>query len=226
LANFNPLKRVDRYIQAIVKVSKVHPEYKAALVLASHGEAKKEVLATINRALKSINLTVFSNINQSEINNLFNQSKVNVLVSLREGSNKGLAEGLFSGVPALLIKESAGGNYLHINEQTGRIVPDSKLEDALIWFSEHYVDFNSRDWAMSHIAPTVSAHTLSTALKKVECSAGRQWTTELKPKVNRPELDYLNEEDRWLLSIREELLEVFSVSSTESAILDYLAKLK
>lgn len=222
LANYNPVKRVERYIQAVSRITRVRPGFRAALVLASHGYAKREILAILDRVKKYSKLSVFYDLDQTEINKLFNRSKVNILVSLREGANKGLAEGLFAGVPALLIKESAGGNYMHINDQTGRVVPDAELEDTLLWFCDNYKDFTPDSWAMSHISPMVSSKLLSEKLKEIELSEGRQWTSELMPKVNRPELTYLHPEHKWLLSKRQCLLQMFSndadVKSIEQSI--------
>lgn len=226
VANFDPIKRVDRYLRALVNISRIQPDYKAALVLAGHGSAKREVLATLDCAKKKTKLDVFYNLTQEELNKLFNRSKVNVLLSLREGANKGLAEGLFSGVPALLIEESAGGNYLHVNDRTGRIVPDIEIEKTLLWFKNHYNVFEPNEWAVSHISPSVTTQILSDKLKEIELMEGRNWKSELYPKVNRPELAYLNPEDEWLLSWRGKLLESFSKGANDETIKQFLAKLR
>ena len=226
VANFNPIKRVERYIRAVVNISRIRPNYKAALVLAGHGDAKREVLATLECSKKHTSIDVYFDLKQVEINDLFNKSKVNILISLREGSNKGLAEGLFSDTPALLIEESVSGNHLHINDQTGRVVPDSQLESALIWFSDHYTNFTSRDWAMKHISPVASTQILSRKVKELALSDGGQWSTDLFVKVNKPELNYLNEENSWLLAERSELLTQFSLGCNEENIINFLQRLQ
>lgn len=226
VANFNPIKRVERFIQAIVRVSRVRPDYNAAIVFADHGAAKKEVLEILEYAKKYASIEVFNNLEQDSINGLFNESKVNILVSLREGSNKGLAEGLFSGTPALLIKENVGGNHLHINKMTGRVIPDAELEKTLIWFADHHDEFAPQEWAMKHIAPPVSANILSKKIKSIELLEGRQWTKELFAKVNRPELGYLDSESTWLLSKRAELLNRFSRGADEKNVITFLEMLQ
>ncbi|MDH5729474.1 MAG: glycosyltransferase, partial [Gammaproteobacteria bacterium] len=147
MANFNPIKRVERYIRAVHRISKKQPNYKAALILAGHGQAKEDVLATLDCYNQNSAIDVFQSLPATSINEIFNKSKVNILVSLREGANKGLAEGFFANTPALLMRESAGGNYLHINEKSGRIYDDADLEEGLLWFSQHYADFSAREWA-------------------------------------------------------------------------------
>lgn len=226
LASFNPIKRIDRYIRAIVRIKRKRPNYRAALVCAGHGDAKREVLATMECAKNRMSVDLLDGMDQPSLNVMFNKSKVNILVSLREGANKGLAEGFFSGTPAILIKESAAGNHVHINDQTGRVVPDSNLESALTWFADHDKEFSPHEWAMSHISPTVSAHLLSENLKELEISEGQQWTRDLFTKVNRPELDYLDSENSWLLSKRAELLSEFSNGADEKSIITFLEQLQ
>lgn len=227
VANFNPIKRVERYIQAVVNINRFIPNYKAALVCAGFGTAQKEVLAILECAkMRNVSIEIFSKLNQNELNALFNNTKVNVLISLREGANKGLAEGLFAGAPALLIKENVGGNHLHINQQTGCVIPDAKIEEALIWFTENYNKFTPHEWAIEHISPLASSKLLSDKLKEIEESEGRIWTKDIFIKINKPELNYLYEENHWLLSERLELLTIFSDNPDETRIIDFLQNLK
>lgn len=224
LANFNPVKRVDRCVRAVVRITKQYPAYKIALVCAGHGQSKKEVLATLECAKDKSNIDLYSALTQSEINDLFNKSRVNVLVSLREGQNKGLAEGLFSGTPALLIKESAGGNHVHINEMTGKVVYDANLESALISFLDDD-SYEPEKWANEVISPVKSTQKLNDQLKKIELSKGNPWTKDLFVKVNRPELNYLESGNAHLLNKRAEFLEQFSKNAKEEDIIVFLKSL-
>lgn len=225
VANFNPKKRVERYIQAVVRISRTNPDFRAALVIAGHGQAQREVLEVLASARGKAKISYFPGVNQKQLNRLFSQSKVNVLLSLREGANKGLAEGLFAGTPALLISQCACGNYRHISQESGRIISDSELEDTLIWFSNHYHQFHPRRWAEAHISPKTSTRVLSSRLRDIELVRGKRWTSDLLPKVNQPELAYLNESDTWLNAKRQSLIETFTKGATEKAVLQFLSKL-
>lgn len=209
IANNDPIKRVERYIKSVVKIRKKIPDFKAALVLASHGNAKKEVEEVLRFYKNSAKISCFNSMTQPELNQIFNQSKVNLLVSLREGSNKGLAEGLFSGTPGLLIAENAGGNHVHMNSFTGKTVPDKDLEDTMLWFYHHYQDFTPDVWVRENMEPSISARKLSETIKAVELAEGRQWTDDLYAKVNTPELSYINSKNGSLLQKRIELLNTF-----------------
>ena len=183
-------------------------------------------MATLEWASKKANISFFNGMAQSDLNELVNQSKVNVLLSLKEGANKGLSEGLFSGTPALLLSENVGVNRASINEYTGKIVADANLEDALLWFSEHYAEYQPEIWANEHISPVASTAILADKLEQLEDAEGRGWSVGLFPKVNEPELAYLHDSDNWLLSKREELLHKFLKGEDEKNIIDYLLQLQ
>jgi glycosyltransferase involved in cell wall biosynthesis len=217
VANFNPIKRVDRYVRAVVRVSRRRPGFRAALVCAGLGKETRygqDILATIAWAKCNANLDFFHSVDQWQLNTLLNRAKVNVLVSLREGANKGLAEGLFAGTPALLIDECACGNQRHITAESGRLVADRQLEKTLVWFADHHAQFRPDAWAETNILHTVSTRLLSRILRELEIAEGLEWTTELKPKMNQPELGYVDSGDDWLLPRRAELLTAFARNSS------------
>ena len=212
VANYNPKKRVDRYLRAIVRVCRRTPGFRAALVCAGVGKNDygRAIRETIAWAKENAIFDFFDAVPQARLNELLNQSKVNVLLSSREGMNKGLAEGLFAGTPALLLAESACGNHRHINPETGKVVPDRELEEALGWFADHHAAFTPHVWAVKHIDPRVSMGRLSETLRDLERSEGRAWTSDLIPKANQPELRYLDSGCDGLLEARVAMLNVFA----------------
>lgn len=210
IANYNPIKRVERFILAVFRIQKIRPGFRAALVLAGHGDKKKQIKDIISRFERSVNIDYFDAMGQDQLNVILNRSKVNMLISFREGSNKGLAEGLFSGTPALLMAENSGGNHVHMNEFTGKVVKDRNLESAMLWFSDNYQELSPDAWVQQNMSPEVSAAKLSSVLKKYELDDGQKWERELIPKVNSPELSYVDPEYGWLSDKRMELLETFS----------------
>lgn len=226
VANYKPSKRVDRYVRAVVRISQERPGFRAALVCAGFGSARDHIEDLLAWADSRARISVFRDIDQVELNRLFCQSKVNVLVSLREGANKGLAEGMFSGTPALLLAECACGNFRHITLATGKVVPDADLESGLKWFSDHYRDLDPRAWAERHIAPKESARRLSRVLRELELSEGGAWSRDIMPKTNEPELAYLEEKDQWLLREREGLLAVFARNSKQHAVDGWMSRIQ
>jgi glycosyltransferase involved in cell wall biosynthesis len=228
IANFNPIKRVDRFLRAVVRVNKVRPEYKAALVCAGLGKNTRhgrDILATIAWAQGRAALDFFGSMNQQRLNELINESKVNVVVSLREGGPKCLAEGLFAGTPAVLIAETVCGHQGHIAHESGRLARDSELESTLQWFSDHHNECRPREWAEKHISPIASTRELSRVVRELELAEGFQWTTDLIPKMNQPELAYVNSSDEWLLPWRVALLAAFGKSGSSASAREFLRSL-
>lgn len=220
VANYNPKKRVDRYLRAIVRVCRRRPGFRAALVCAGVGKNDygQAIGETIAWAKENAAVDFFNPVSQARLNELLNQSKVNVLLSLREGMNKGLAEGLFAGTPALLLAESACGNHRHINPETGRVVPDRGLEKALCWFADHDAEFEPHVWARKQIAPQVSMDRLSNMLRDLEVSEGRAWTLDLAPKTNQPEMRYIDSSNHAMLELRGEMLQAFAKDAGDARI--------
>ena len=226
VASFNPVKRVDRYIRALVRINRKRKDFRAALVCAPPGFSRRETMATLDWARNRANIEFFDGMPQSDLNVLLNQSKVNVLLSLKEGANKALSEGMFAGTPAILLEENIGVNRASINEQTGRIMPDAKLEEALVWFSDNYEGYRPEIWANENISPVASTNKLARTLEEIETREGRNWTGGLYPKVNQPELAYLESKNDWLYTKRMELLTVFSKGADESRIIAFLEQLQ
>jgi glycosyltransferase involved in cell wall biosynthesis len=136
-------------------------------------------------------VTFFEKLCPEEVNMVLNQSKVNVLLSLKEGANKTLFEGMFAGVPAILLENNIGVNKEHIVEgRTGRLIKERELPEVLLWFREHYREFRPREWAMQNISPQVSAAKLNTLLRELAHQRGEPWTRDIVAKTNCPEPRY------------------------------------
>lgn len=227
VANFTSHKRIDRFLEACARLTRQYPDYRAALVCAGYGRGSSDAMAVenmIRRAESAGWLAYFPGVDRPTLNRLFNQSRVNVLVSLKEGANRALCEGLMAGVPALLIKENMGGNHRHITAQTGRVVPDAGLEDALLWFREHHATLTPREWAMANTAPEVSTARLEALIRETELRAGRAWTEGLLVKVNDPELRYVDGSNGWLRAVMPDLLRSLCVGSSDAAMIALLEK--
>ncbi|MFT3929930.1 MAG: glycosyltransferase [Spongiibacteraceae bacterium] len=188
VANYNPIKRLHRYFKAIARVAK--PNYKGAIVCSSWGGGRKSILELIDYYKIQSRITVFEDLDQKEINGLLNKSKVNLLLSYKEGANKSLFEAFFSGVPGIALKNNIGVNKDHINAETGCLIDDSELEEKLNWFVDHWKEFNASGWARENISPPVTTKKLEGILQRMAAADGEVWTEPVKVKVNCPEASY------------------------------------
>ena len=207
IANYNPVKRHHLYFRALRHIA--DPSFRAALVMARWGGPREPLQALIEHYKLRDRLTVFEQVSQSELNAILNRSKVNLMLSRKEGSNRALFEGFFADVPGILIADNVGVNRGHITPQTGRVCGADKLAEALLHFRDHWRDYSPRAWAMAHIAPEVTAKRLGALLRGLALAAGEQWTTDLVPKVNSPEVSYLSDETRAGLPAAREVLALF-----------------
>jgi len=189
IANTNPIKRVKRYIEAVSEIVKTDNKYVGCLVCASWGGAESLVRQLVESYKLDKNLVVRFSLSQSEVARHINQSKVNVLLSYKEGSNRSLFEAIFCNTPIICLSENIGVNKSYINEYTGLLVPDSLLESSLVWISENHSRFNARSWAINNISPSVTTQKLTRLI-----SGFSDFTNHpsLYVKTNNPEYSYFD----------------------------------
>jgi glycosyltransferase involved in cell wall biosynthesis len=213
VANYSPGKRVDRFIEASARVWKRNPKFRSALVCARLGSARSHIEALAAMRGASRFMEIYNNVSASKLNILYNSTKVNVLLSYREGANKTLFEGMFSDTPALVLDENVGVNRAHINARTGIVVSDRKLEQALFDISTGGLDIRPRQWAMRNIAPVVSTERLEGALRRIAAMENLEWQRGIMPKTNTPELTYVGQRSNYLIKVEEALLHSFTASA-------------
>ncbi|MEJ5250305.1 MAG: glycosyltransferase [Armatimonadota bacterium] len=136
-------------------------------------------------------VTFFERLPPEQVNLVLNQSKVNLLLSLKEGANRTLFEGMFADIPAILLQQNIGVNKEHIIDGvTGQLVSERDLPKALLWFREHYHEFRPRQWALRHISPEASTAKLNSLLKEIALERGEPWTRDIVAKTNCPDPMY------------------------------------
>jgi len=206
VANLNPIKRIYRLLRAIVKISKKHPEIRGVIICAGWGKGDLVHYSNfIERHKIEKNIMLRSGVPQKELALLTSSSKVSLLLSYKEGSNRAIFESMLAGVPSLLLAENIGTNKSYVNEHTGLIIKDAFLEDALIYFIDHWRNFNPRQWALDNFTPTATTTQLS---KLLESTFGNRVNSHLQLKCNSPELTYIdNSIDR--IKINSQLFETF-----------------
>jgi glycosyltransferase involved in cell wall biosynthesis len=136
------------------------------------------------------NVTFFEQISPEEVNRILNQSKVNLLLSLQEGGNRALFEGFFAGVPGLALKNNIGIPKDYFNSQTGKLIKERDLKSELLYFREHWHEFNPRPWAEANVTPEITTAKLNELLKRLAYQRGEEWTQGLVAKCNAPDLEY------------------------------------
>jgi glycosyltransferase involved in cell wall biosynthesis len=112
------------------------------------------------------------------------RSKVHVVWSRREGSNRAVIESMLADVPGILRAGfNFGRHYPYINAQTGRFANDASLPDELLYMTEHHAEFNPRAWIMEHMTPQVATNILNDRIKSVALAKGEAWTKDIVVKI-------------------------------------------
>lgn len=187
VANYNSVKRQHVFFKAINEIIARGVAYRPLLVCGLWGENKSEILQLIKHYKIEDVLVVVEEASPAYLNELFNKSKVNILLTLKEGSNRTIFEGFFAGTPGIVLKENVGVNKNYINEQTGSLVRETELVDTLLYYKNHWQNHRPHQWAMSSISPDVTTKKLNNLLYDLAIRNGEEWTQDIAVKVNSPE---------------------------------------
>ncbi len=207
VSSYNYVKRHHLLFKTIREIR--DPNYKCALVFGKSGNAKCEIEQLIDYYQVRNNVTIYYGVPQRQVNEILNMSKVNILLSLKEGSNRSIFEGLFANVPGIVLKNNLGVKKDYINETTGRLIDERRLKDTLLYFRNHWEKYNPREWALKNISPLVTAKKLSKYLKIIAQDKGEPWTKDIIPKVNAPELKYFYPEDELSMPTSRAVISLF-----------------
>jgi hypothetical protein len=137
-------------------------------------------------------LTFFERLSPAEVNMKLNESRVNLLLSLKEGSNKSIFEGFFAGVPGMILRCAVGPAHSYFTPQTGKLIDEADLARELLWFRENAHTFSPREWALENISPQITTLKLEKILAEEAGRRDEPWTRGLVVKVNAPELSYMD----------------------------------
>jgi hypothetical protein len=184
-------KRHHVYLRAIAKMN--DSSYRAAFACGKWGKSKQTVLDLISYYGVEKNIDIYESLRQDELNLLLNKAKVNVLFSKKEGSNRSIFEAFFAGVPGLVLKNNIGMNKEYINKYTGLLVDENEVCDTLLYFRDNWMQFKPHEWAMENISPLKTTDKLNSALKSISIQEGMEWTADIVPKVNCPEVAYFTD---------------------------------
>lgn len=189
VANYNGIKRHHVLFRAVSKIAK-RRNIRVALVCGTVGGQGRTISKLMDYYGVRNNIELFENLPKSELNEILNKSKTNMLLSLKEGSNRSIFEGFFSGTPAILLKNNIGVNKKYINARTGLLVEESDFPNALETMVRDYRNFDPARWATENITPEESTAQLLALIRKIEGNPKWGQDCEIAVKVNNPEATY------------------------------------
>jgi len=140
-------------------------------------------------------ITVFERIPFEQVMQVVCSSRCCVLLTLKEGANRALAESMFCNVPVLLLAEYRGGAQKNVVPETGLIVPERDLARNLERSVAGEFSFAPRRWALENISCIASTAVLNHRLSAVAKLDGEAWTRDIVVRSNSPESKYFDPAD-------------------------------
>jgi glycosyltransferase involved in cell wall biosynthesis len=135
------------------------------------------------------------------------RSKVSILLSLKEGSNRAIAESIFCNVPVVVLSNHVGGIRKNIVPETGLLAEEAHLEAAVDRLIESGI--SPRKWGVEHISCFKSNEKLNLILREAALRQGRPWTQDIAVRSNSPESSYACAKDAERFSPWNERLKDF-----------------
>lgn len=140
-------------------------------------------------------LTLFERIPYEKVMEINCRSKMAILLSLKEGSNRAVAESFFCDIPAIVLAEHVGGIVKNIVPATGQLVPERNLADGIAQMLANLGRYSPRAWAIDNVSYIRSTQRLNEQLRQAAFINDEPWTTDIVCRSNSPELRYVDAAD-------------------------------
>jgi hypothetical protein len=188
-------KRHYHLFEALSRCKKRN-EVKIALVGRPYPRSLESIKQLANYYGVKERISFFEDIRQDKINELYNQSKVYLLLSKKEGFNKAIIEAMNADVPGFLLKGfNYGHHYDYINDSTGGFIDPSRLHEFIdniddILKNGHY---SPRRWVKQNMSYEISTRKLIGKIEELEQEKNIRVNKSLEYKINNPDCDYVDE---------------------------------
>lgn len=189
-SNWSTAKRHQVLFKAMAKMPS---SLKVVLIGFAWGErTKDEILDLAQYYGVEDQLTIFENISFDKVMEINSYSKIALLLSLKEGSNRAISESLFCDTPAIVLNNHIGGIVENITLETGMLVNESQLNDKILLMLENLQKYTPRKWALQNISCFESTRSLNESLKAESILQGGIWSQDIVIRTNSPNLRYLD----------------------------------
>ncbi|OQX11384.1 MAG: hypothetical protein BWK76_19250, partial [Desulfobulbaceae bacterium A2] len=140
------------------------------------GRTSKEILALAKRYGVEEKIDLYEKISAPEVAEILRSSKAGIMLSKKEGANRGIYECWFSDIPIILTSSNIGVNRDHINQETGTLADDRELAEAIRTVCQQHAEFQPRAWALHNTGWKNASHRLNEFLKKLALQQHEEWT--------------------------------------------------
>ena len=191
VAAWDPLKRHELLFQALAQLKQERGRaLRLALIGYPLGWTRDPIEDLLKRYALTEDCTIFENIPHAEVSRIVSESRVSLLLSRQEGSNRSVYESMFCGTPVIVYRRHRGINLDHVNKQTGLLAEENQLADAIGRVIDHPDSFDPRGWALANVGYENATWKVNQALKQMAETRGSIWTRDIVAKRNAPNLRY------------------------------------
>jgi glycosyltransferase involved in cell wall biosynthesis len=191
VASWDPLKRHELLFRALAQLKQERGKsLRVALIGYAMGWPRLRIEQLLQRYGLENDCTIFEKIPHAEVARIVAESRLSLLLSRQEGSNRSVYESMFCGTPVIIYRHHRGINLDHINERTGLLADDDELAHAIAKIVDHPEAFDPRGWALENIGYENATKTINDALREVASWRGLPWTKNIVAKKNAPNLRY------------------------------------
>ena len=162
----------------------------------SEGRDKEDVMREAKKHGVLTKIDFYESIPRQQVSEIIRQSKIGVMLTVREGSNKGIYECFFSDVPVIISERNIGVNRAHVNPHTGITVEDCLLADGIRHLVMNSESYEPRQWALEHTGYRNASYALNECLKGLAGKNGEEWTQDIYVKKNDTNAQYVFENER------------------------------
>jgi glycosyltransferase involved in cell wall biosynthesis len=210
VSNHKRGKRNFSFLKALAAIKSEN--FKAAIVCSGWGSDRDYNFALRDMLELEGKVDILENLKQNELNVIINRSKVNILLSLKEGSNRSIFESMFADTPCIVLENNIGVNKTYVNSETGLLISEANLPDTLLWFKEHYASFNARAWAMKNISIFRTKEKLDDAIKNYATSIKEPFSIGSSLKINASEAKYFERPAAGAILDAQKIIDLFSLN--------------
>jgi glycosyltransferase involved in cell wall biosynthesis len=175
-----------------------HPRLKTTRVLflgRGAASALDRFKTMVQNAQLDARCHIVANIDRSEVPQHLANCRMGVHLSLHENGGRVVYEFFRSGLPCVMSACTTGVNPAIFNAQTGAIVPDADLADAIAEVLARRDRFTPRKWFAQHAGSTNATRRLNLHLKEIFKQLGYRWQGDIVPITGGGSFRYVDPAD-------------------------------
>jgi glycosyltransferase involved in cell wall biosynthesis len=184
VAAWGSVKRHWRFFKVLGDLRRRGHRLNVALVGYKSDKSRQEIEEEARYFGILDQLSIYEGLPLTEVGGLLARSRVHVLWSRKEGSNRAIVEALFADVP-IIVREglSYGYHYPYVNESTGCFASEATLGEAILRVLGEPERYHPRQWAMANMSCERATEILEEQIRARAVASGERWTGGLVRKT-------------------------------------------